>query len=169
MNDIFPFQEGVHLQWTFDMDWDEGNGIWKRKSLLEDCNMYPPWNKHIFAHANGFPEWNRFLLGWPIFRCELLVSRWVSSGGGFIFFIFSPKFADDSLFDSYFSRQISTGCTVREFCSSTKLRTSEWVFDRKLLSDCHWFSLTWKVNDLRKISRSGGIFQKHSPLYLPDS
>ena len=24
------------------MDWDEGNGIWKRKSLLEDCNMYPP-------------------------------------------------------------------------------------------------------------------------------
>ncbi len=34
---------------------------------------YPPWNQQ-FAPENGWVEYDRFLLGWTIFRCELLVS-----------------------------------------------------------------------------------------------
>ncbi len=33
---------------------------------------YPPWNN--IAPENGWLEYDRFLLGWPIFRGELLVS-----------------------------------------------------------------------------------------------
>ena len=64
---------------------------------------------NIFAPENGWLEDDRFLLGWPIFRGELLVS-------GRVFFFETPKISGDRTFELRDRLQKLERCLFVVFC-----------------------------------------------------